>query len=685
MKSENFEIEQETGENLQQITSEVLVKDAVEAVKELGSNSYDADAEKFVLNINLAKREILAEDDGSGMSEDGLDDFLRAGDSVKIANPISPKGRKRIGKFGIAKVLLEFLGGMYELNTWCGNTHIIGEERFGKRGTKGLEYDVSKNSAGKTGTSIFIRGAYPIRLEQLSTQRLKNALTWEMPNEPDFKIWLNGNQLVRINGKPDKKFAFKDNLPLAGGIDMEVQYFSSPPRTSGVFVYVNKRAVGGSQGLTLECISKDFLERIFVSVNADSLQDSISFNRAQLKQDNEIYSDIKSWVYGNLLQVRSAVGVITGRVRKGPIAPIDQRVREVLEELHAEARPSSKGGDYKIDRVRKFVGVPSITLVARKGVLKPQAEIDTSTGEFQINVDNPWFNSPETSNREVLKMHTILAQVFELAWRKEIKENIGGIDKRERFYNLCTRLLRTPDYIGDISARAVQDRETGVFVPFRRYDIAEITGNHISLVCLNALANAGVVEVHNNTILGSELNEYMKIAIDHTPALELVKQCEERRINRFTGKPITRERARQKYSGIDDILEKFGDRIPFVCNIGKTHPFFLVRNENVPSFLGLYSQGALRRNINHVVYVEKIKPLFDKLCKEDGDKKQEYVGVETLCDIANRSPCGVFEIISYAQRKGISLLFEEQGGVVRYSRAGFRKAQEAFLIGRENE
>ena len=59
MTIEDFVIEQGTGENLQQVISGVLVKGPIEAIKELVSNSYDADAGIVKIEINEENKTIF--------------------------------------------------------------------------------------------------------------------------------------------------------------------------------------------------------------------------------------------------------------------------------------------------------------------------------------------------------------------------------------------------------------------------------------------------------------------------------------------------------------------------------------------------------------------------------------------------------------------------------------------------
>jgi len=686
MAIEEFVIAQEFGENLEDVLSGVLVKSPIEAIKELVSNSYDADAQNVRIEIDEKNQTILVDDDGSGIDEKGLDDFMRMADSNKLINPISPKGRKRIGKFGIAKVLLGFLGDSYSLDTWCNGFHRSGIEKFRRKNRKGLEY-IDEKSDRVTGTSILIRKARHVGTNQLSMNSLKRALTWEMPNKKDFSVFLNGERLVRKNSKPTKRYYFKEILPEAGKVDMEVDYFALIPAVSGIFMYVNGRSVGGIKTKDApRIVARQLIKHMLASVNADGLQEHIAFNRAYIKEDNPAYAGVVEWVYENLKKVadESLYSPVDKKLKILP--PIKSRVREILKDV-PPLRPSGKtkdvnkhAGESNIFKVEQRIKSSSFkTHVVDKGIYSPPAIASPRTQELLINAGHPWYNSVETRDSEVLKAHLVLGAAFALGWEKFL-QNGGSEKKMDEFYALCARLLSTEKSIEDIRERA---RETGIFSPFRRYQASAITREYVSVACLNELINTGVLNAYNGTFLGSELNGYLLESANCTPAIELVKEYEATRINPQTKETITRERARQKYSYINTILKRYESEIPFIVDIGKTKPFFLVQNEALTRFMGLYAQGALKIGVNMSEHMNRFRELFDKLCRENGEI-DEFVGLEGLCEIARSSPYEVFRTISYAQKRGIELPCHEKDGAVRYSAVYFKKAREQFMAGGEN-
>ena len=111
-------IKPRVGKNLPQVLSRSLVADAYAAISELVCNPYDADAEHVHVNVDPGLGTITVSDDGSGMDKKGLENFFRLADSEKVDQPFSPvKRRRRVGKYGIAKVLIQYLGRSFSVES----------------------------------------------------------------------------------------------------------------------------------------------------------------------------------------------------------------------------------------------------------------------------------------------------------------------------------------------------------------------------------------------------------------------------------------------------------------------------------------------------------------------------------------------------------------------------------------
>lgn len=71
------------------------------AIKELITNSYDADAETVQINVDIAKEIIEVRDDGKGMNEEDFAFYLRIAGKSRKKNAYSEKKRRIIGQFGV--------------------------------------------------------------------------------------------------------------------------------------------------------------------------------------------------------------------------------------------------------------------------------------------------------------------------------------------------------------------------------------------------------------------------------------------------------------------------------------------------------------------------------------------------------------------------------------------------------
>lgn len=71
------------------------------ALKEILTNSYDADASEVKIKIDIKNEIITVEDNGHGMSEDDFDFYLRIAGKSRSTKEHTLSGRKRIGQFGV--------------------------------------------------------------------------------------------------------------------------------------------------------------------------------------------------------------------------------------------------------------------------------------------------------------------------------------------------------------------------------------------------------------------------------------------------------------------------------------------------------------------------------------------------------------------------------------------------------
>lgn len=95
--------------------SRLVTQNPYDCVVELVANQYDADSTKGEINYYPSEKKLVIKDNGNGMTPKDLVSFFILGDSPKKQNPISPGGRKTIGKFGVATIVIPNMCGKFPL------------------------------------------------------------------------------------------------------------------------------------------------------------------------------------------------------------------------------------------------------------------------------------------------------------------------------------------------------------------------------------------------------------------------------------------------------------------------------------------------------------------------------------------------------------------------------------------
>ncbi|MDD5193907.1 MAG: ATP-binding protein [Candidatus Nanoarchaeia archaeon] len=691
----HYSIPQVMGNNLRQAVSRLLVKSPITAIKEFVSNSWDADSESVRIQIADSERTIVIEDDGTGMDEAGLQNFLSMGDSEKLEHPLTFKGRRKIGKFGIANTLLQFLGESYQFQTWKGDSSIEGFEEFTPNPTHGMDYEVYPNSSGEHGTRITIQRSKFVGSSSLRINRLEDALAWELPApRSDFKITLNGTEIKRVIPDPLEILEFHDELEEVGKVDMKISLYGQPVRVNGLYVYVDQRAVGSLEIFQLRKALRFSPSRILIEVNADGLRDSIVFNREKMIED-EKFLELRKYIHRKLHGL--------GRVDKSKKEKIIQPSRELIsgalkqtgyldsvpvvaassnESLPSQPVTASLEGVDLVDDRKVPEPIPPLKVSGFRTVLKSNCDAPATfsplTGQLSYNQNHPLIRSPEITNTGLLNIHVLLATSLGIAEESYLRQG-GSLEFTTRFNAVLARALSL-DNLLDSVGQSRDSNETGRFAPSRDYSLQELTDQGIvTLVSSKALVNAGVFNPRGDRVSGKEINSYISNSANHTPAIDLVLY--EWGKAQVEAKRLSRERVSQLAWKIDERLEYFAPHLPFIYNIGVTKPFFLVENEYVPAFLGLQAQGVFRgpRGQEHT-YEDVVKRNLPKIRKIVGDSKEiRFASLDDLCGITRGSFIEVMKVIGYGQRHGLNLPTHTEGSQVLYSVQHFKKARLIYL------
>lgn len=220
------------------------------AIGELVVNGYDADATKVEINIKMNR--ITIKDDGSGMDESDIrEGYMLLGSDQKRRVKRTPRferlpiGNKGIGKLaglGIAKrieVITAKDGREYKFT--------IDRDKIEKAGIleKALyEFTVSDSPDKPSGTVVILTKILPhVKIE---TAKLRGYLAMEIPQDYDFRIFVNNSPCIRTDIPAKRKIKVDHIIELCGHIKGEIivakKSFSSIP--AGVLTTVRGRVVG---------------------------------------------------------------------------------------------------------------------------------------------------------------------------------------------------------------------------------------------------------------------------------------------------------------------------------------------------------------------------------------------------------------------------------------------------------
>ncbi len=107
------------------ILSESTYENFPKALKELITNSYDADARNVNVTIDLKKELLIVEDDGKGMNETDFSFYIRiAGKKREKEDNTTPLGRSIIGQFGVGFLSIFPFFKSYEIETKKSGTSV---------------------------------------------------------------------------------------------------------------------------------------------------------------------------------------------------------------------------------------------------------------------------------------------------------------------------------------------------------------------------------------------------------------------------------------------------------------------------------------------------------------------------------------------------------------------------------
>ena len=281
--------------------SQRLYEDKMKAIEELVANAYDADATKVYISIANKKGVVIVQDNGVGMNKEGLANFFDLGTDTKEQKPFTASGRRKIGAFGIGKIASNRIANKVTLYTVKNGLFRSVQMDF-RRLEKlkklddfivectpvpvdKVEPDFFKFQAFRDQGPKHHHGTF-VGLEGLKTNidptEVRRTLRYNMPLQPDFKIYVNGAEIeeARITN-PEKVFEIDETLPEVGRIHGKLIYASSSlSERAGIWIRVHGRVVNKEgDWLNVAKIKAAFMNRLYGDIHADALNDIITLDR----------------------------------------------------------------------------------------------------------------------------------------------------------------------------------------------------------------------------------------------------------------------------------------------------------------------------------------------------------------------------------------------------------------------
>ena len=172
---------------------ERLYSEAIELIRELINNAYDADATE--VRVTIQDDQIIVEDDGLGMDLSGLKQYFNIGSTLKRQNPKSPKfGRDRVGEFGIGKFASFSACSCFEVETKKGDFQarvVFDKAHWARSQTHWhLPLEIEKPAFDcKDGTTVTLKGV----TKRFNLADVERRIRESVPLKAhDFAVYLNG-------------------------------------------------------------------------------------------------------------------------------------------------------------------------------------------------------------------------------------------------------------------------------------------------------------------------------------------------------------------------------------------------------------------------------------------------------------------------------------------------------------
>lgn len=353
------------GAELIKTMSSALYKNAYVVFEELISNSYDADATE--VEIEMPKGELIIRDNGIGMDDEGLTNYLWLGYSSKnLERKTKRLRRNTIGKFGIGKLSM----------------HVLCKECIIKTTKDGIEREVFLNfddilnyqsleeapirviprkSENKNGTEIRLKYLKQ-RLDHVYARR---RILQTMPLNPDFKVILNREEIKPENvvSGEEYKFELPDSKLYGSVIGRLIYSHKALGQDAGIFIRVFGRTVNADDPNIFNLLNRishagSYLARLYGIIDADGLDNIILAHRNGFKEDDPKFIAFQEDV---ISEIRKFTNNIQNSQSKEQLEFANQELKDVVSN---DLKQLLKGADIPEDFNAKVEKRPDADLIS---------------------------------------------------------------------------------------------------------------------------------------------------------------------------------------------------------------------------------------------------------------------------------------------------------------------------------
>lgn len=310
---------------------ERMYPESVELIRELVNNAYDADATQVFVEISNDK--IMVRDNGTGMSDRGLEQYFNVGSLEKRIHPKSPKfGRKRIGEFGIGKFASLSAADSFEVRTKKGKflrRVIFSQKEW--QDSQTWELPIKKEIA-----SAFEKDGTVITLTKLKKEfnlsEVEKVLREAVPlRVKNFSVYLNRKRTLP-SFVPGRKIPISQKT-IFGEISGEIVVAVNPRLVKFPGILCRVKGVGIKRELfDLENVYTFGINRICGEVNADFLPVNTARNdfiRDDLKY-KLFYKIMRANLEKVLIEIKKFSDIKTKRKLTTTLKEVIAKVREAL-------------------------------------------------------------------------------------------------------------------------------------------------------------------------------------------------------------------------------------------------------------------------------------------------------------------------------------------------------------------